>query len=226
MLRLRSLFVSICLALATLPAAAQTVTGVVRVTDGDTIRLGEARIRLHGIDAPELSQICDLVDGREWRCGDWARQMLTQEFAGQRATCEVTDQDARYRRVVARCSVSGVDMGDWLVRNGVALAYRAYSLDYVDAEKTAIVATLGVWRSDFQTPADFRASRRELAVRAGSVPPDPNCPIKGNRSSNGHIYHMPGQADYKNTNIDESRGERWFCSAAEAENAGWRAARR
>ena len=59
-----------------------------------------------------------------------------------------------------------------------------------------------------------------------SPPPDPSCPIKGNISSGGHIYHTPGQRDYCKTVIDLSKGERWFCSAAEAEAAGWRAAKR
>jgi hypothetical protein len=58
-----------------------------------------------------------------------------------------------------------------------------------------------------------------------SPPPNPQCPIKGNISSE-HIYHMPGQRDYCKTVIDESKGERWFCSPEEAEAAGWRAAKR
>jgi hypothetical protein len=56
-------------------------------------------------------------------------------------------------------------------------------------------------------------------------PPNPACPIKGNITGE-HIYHMPGQRDYCETVIDESRGERWFCSPEEAEAAGWRAAKR
>ena len=59
-----------------------------------------------------------------------------------------------------------------------------------------------------------------------SPPPDLTCPIKGNISSGGQIYHTPGQRDYCKTEIDTSKGERWFCSAAEAEAAGWRAAQR
>lgn len=59
-----------------------------------------------------------------------------------------------------------------------------------------------------------------------SPPPNPMCPIKGNISSGGQIYHTPGQRDYCRTVIDTSNGERWFCSEAEAEAAGWRAAQR
>jgi micrococcal nuclease len=59
-----------------------------------------------------------------------------------------------------------------------------------------------------------------------SPPPDPACPIKGNISSGGQIFHVPGQRDYCKTVIDLSKGERWFCSEAEAVAAGWRAALR
>lgn len=55
-----------------------------------------------------------------------------------------------------------------------------------------------------------------------SPPPDPACPIKGNISSGGQIFHVPGQRDYCKTVIDVSKGERWFCSEAEAVAAGWR----
>lgn len=45
--------------------------------------------------------------------------------------------------------------------------------------------------------------------------------IKGNISSNGHLYHFPGCPSYNATKIDEGAGERYFTSAAEAEAAGW-----
>jgi hypothetical protein len=51
------------------------------------------------------------------------------------------------------------------------------------------------------------------------------CRIKGNISGNGKIYHVPGSDAYAKTRIDESKGERWFCSEDEARAAGWRAPR-
>ncbi|MCI0437585.1 MAG: ComEA family DNA-binding protein [Chloroflexi bacterium] len=47
--------------------------------------------------------------------------------------------------------------------------------------------------------------------------------IKGNISGSGKIYHTPTSPNYNQTKIDESAGERWFCTVAEAESAGWRA---
>ena len=49
-----------------------------------------------------------------------------------------------------------------------------------------------------------------------------DCKIKGNISRNGKIYHVPGSASYNATKIDESKGEQWFCTEAEAQAAGWR----
>jgi len=56
-------------------------------------------------------------------------------------------------------------------------------------------------------------------------PPSPDCAIKGNISSGGRIYHVPGGAAYEKTQIDVAAGERWFCSEADAQAAGWRRAK-
>jgi hypothetical protein len=61
----------------------------------------------------------------------------------------------------------------------------------------------------------------------GSVQAQPrpgNCLVKGNISSSGRIYHLPGSESYADTQINESKGERWFCTEAEARAAGWRPA--
>lgn len=51
-----------------------------------------------------------------------------------------------------------------------------------------------------------------------------SCNIKGNISMNTgeRIYHVPGQMYYDETRISLGKGERWFCSEAEAISAGWR----
>ena len=73
-----------------------------------------------------------------------------------------------------------------------------------------------------------RGDRQEGAPRTKpALPPPPSgpCRIKGNISRSGKIYHVPGSRDYDETRIDESRGERWFCTQDEAKAAGWRAPR-
>jgi hypothetical protein len=63
----------------------------------------------------------------------------------------------------------------------------------------------------------------EPALSVAAATPSPACRIKGNISSSGRIYHVPGSRSYESTVIDESKGERWFCSEDEARAAGWRA---
>lgn len=55
----------------------------------------------------------------------------------------------------------------------------------------------------------------------------PSCRIKGNISINtgARIYHVPGQKYYNQTRIRTEYGERWFCSEAEAQQAGWKRAK-
>ncbi|MCB9098822.1 MAG: SH3 domain-containing protein [Anaerolineales bacterium] len=60
-----------------------------------------------------------------------------------------------------------------------------------------------------------------------AIAPDPSCDIKGNVNSKGEkIYHTRGGQFYDRTDIKPEEGDRWFCSAAEAENAGFRASER
>lgn len=218
MLRLSLLLIA---ALSAAPVAAETLSGRARVIDGDTIEIAGERIRLYGIDAPELSQTCRRSGGQVWRCGQWAKTELQRRVERVRIRCEGRDRD-RYGRLVAVCYRRNADLNAELVRNGIAFAYQRYSLDYVDAEKLAAVERRGVWDGEITRPAEVRAPAPP--PRAQNVPA--NCPIKGNISNNGRIYHLPEDEHYSRTRIDTSSGERWFCSEAEARAAGWRHARR
>lgn len=194
--------------------------GRVSVVDADTIRLGGETVRLFGIDAPEVDQTCRRQDGTVWRCGAWARDEARRLFERRRAACAARERD-RYGRIVATCTVEGRDMGEVLVSNGLARAYLRFSDRYAEVEKAAVVAGRGIFGSDMASPEAHRAQ----AQPARQQPPG-GCVIKGNISGNGRIYHMPGQEHYDRTRIDTSRGERWFCTEAEAQAAGWRRARR
>ncbi|MEX0370566.1 MAG: thermonuclease family protein [Tateyamaria sp.] len=188
--------------------------------DADTIEVGSVRVRLHAIDAPEQDQSCDTEQGIAFACGRWATQQVRAAFEGRRAHCTRVDTD-RHGRMVAKCSVAGADMGQRIVAEGWAFAYRRYGMDYDLDEKGAYVTDRGLHGFRVQSPAQFRKTRAR-----GRIPPDPTCRIKGNISKNGRIFHVPGQEFYEQTGINEERGEKWFCSAAEARQAGWRAARR
>ena len=66
----------IVLLLVSLSAHAEEITGSPHVIDGDSIRIADVEIRLHGIDAPEWQQMCK-VKGKDWTCGRAATDTLS-----------------------------------------------------------------------------------------------------------------------------------------------------
>lgn len=73
-----------------------------------------------------------------------------------------------------------------------------------------------------KAPMDFRPTSTPTPVR-GNTSSSGACTIKGNVNSKGErIYHCPGWRDYYNTDVVPSNGDRWFCSEAEAQAAGFR----
>ena len=210
------------------PVAAQGTDfqGVASVIDGDTLDLLGQRIRLHGIDAPESEQICKDAGGMSWRCGYYAASALAGRIGHRPVTCVPTDSD-NYGRIIATCYQDNIDLNAWMVANGHAQAYRKYSLDYVEEEEHAHRAQRGIWAGRFTAPWDWRRGARLDSITASKPNTAPNgCGIKGNiNRDGGRIYHLPGQQHYSRTRIITGTGERWFCSEADAQAAGWRRAR-
>jgi endonuclease YncB( thermonuclease family) len=201
-------------------AAQSSFVGVASVIDGDTLDIHGQRIRLHGIDAPESGQFCK-KDGKQYRCGQRAALELADKIGRSTVRCEQRDID-RYKRIVAVCRLGNIDLNAWMVRQGWAIAYRQYSRDYVDDESAAQASKAGIWAGRFIEPSRWRRGDRP-AVESAKEPAAASCQIKGNISRSGErIYHVPGARDYGPTRIDESKGERWFCSEDEARKAGWR----
>lgn len=132
--------------------------GVARIHDGDTLTVGGARIRLVGLDAPEIGQSCE-SEGASYRCGTAAREALERLAAGDRVRCEGNRTD-RYGRLLARCSTQAQsDLGASLVRDGWAVS----SGDYALFENEARDAARGIWAGEFDRPRDWRAKHGELA---------------------------------------------------------------
>ena len=216
-------------ALASHPASADTFTGRASVIDGDTIEIHGERIRLLDIDAPESRQTCTTQDGTAWRCGQKASLALSDWIAHHNVTCN-SDKLDKYKRHLARCSVADQDIGEWMAAKGWAVPYRNCKCEAVrNAAGRAKADKAGIWAGTFMMPWQWRAqqSSSEQPTSQKIMPQEATaCQIKGNISSKGErIYHVPGGQWYAATKIDESKGERWFCSEAEALAAGWRPAK-
>lgn len=140
---------------------AEAVVGQARVVDGDTLVIGRRRIRIAGIDAPELGQLCGREPASE-RCGQRAREALRALLADRTVTCRVTGRD-RWGRGLAACEVGGLDIGAALVRAGWAVGYR----DYATEERLARAESTGLWASPFERPADWRRRRERAPAHIG-----------------------------------------------------------
>jgi endonuclease YncB( thermonuclease family) len=233
------------IAIVVLPAMAEAadVTGTAKVREGDQIQIGGTRIRLGGIDAPSVDQLCLNTTGERWTCGVAARDELTHYTDKKTWNCHTIRVDRR-GRLLARCEVDGEDIQKWLVRNGWALAYTRVSHDYEADEKAAREAKAGMWQGAFIAPWDWRVRNKKTAIlgaakpppnahaillasASGPVAPSPDCTIKGNVNGAGEcIYHTRASRWYAQIKMQISKGTRWFCSVEDAEAAGCRETRR
>ena len=134
------------------------IEGKARIVDGDTIVIGEERVRLHGIDAPEQNQTC-LVANIDWECGVGATEALERMIAEQKVYCAGEERDL-YKRLIAVCYVGALNLNRQMVSEGWALVYRRYSNDYSAEEMEARKANRGVWKGGFVAPWDWRKIQR------------------------------------------------------------------
>jgi len=203
------------------------IEGPAKVVDGDTLDIRSngkvIRIRIEGIDAPESGQTCRDGSDKVWQCGRNAARRLATLTADRNIRCAPSGVD-NYSRVIASCRTGkgNVDLGGRLVEEGLAWAFRRYSDTYVPLEDVARAHGVGIWSGQAIPAWEYRRTR--WSNPDAHAPKD--CPIKGNISNKTgeRIYHPPWSPWYAKTQIDPSRGERWFCSEADAISAGWRPA--
>jgi micrococcal nuclease len=177
------------------PPAKRFEAEVVGVVDGDTIDVlvgrQKTRIRIEGIDCPELGQ----------PFGRAAKQFASDRVFGKRV--EILPQSTdRNKRLVARVLIGGEDLGLALLRAGLAWQYTTYSHDpiYGSAERAARAARQGLWADKnpippwverrHQEPSKAPARPASPQAKASTVPG----PFHGNVKS--MVFHAPGCPNY------------------------------
>ena len=138
-----------------LEATAGEIVGNPIITDGDTIKIINKRIRLRGIDAPERKQLCK-KNSKKYRCGVVSTEALIKRINNNKVRCKVRDRLDRYKRYIGVCFVEAINLNQWMVRNGYAVAYRRYSKNYIKDEVYAKKNKLGLWSGDFINPEKWR----------------------------------------------------------------------
>ena len=138
-------------------SGSQNISGNPLVIDGDSLILKDRKLRLLGIDAPELAQKCT-ADGQQWPCGRQARAQLRAKINGALVMCTTWGED-RYQRLLATCSTGDLELNAWLVRQGWAVDYGGYGAEEAEARRNRA----GIWRGDFENPGEWRRVHRSQA---------------------------------------------------------------
>ena len=145
---------------------AEEISGVAEIIDGDTVYINNDKFRLEGIDAPEMRQQCkkeslkiSSIIGftfyKDYNCGKVSKEKLISKINGSEIKCIFTTKD-KYKRYIATCFKGKTNLNQWMVRNGLAVAYRRYSKKYVPDEDFAKENKLGLWQGKFMSPEKWR----------------------------------------------------------------------
>jgi endonuclease YncB( thermonuclease family)/Flp pilus assembly pilin Flp len=207
------------------PFAAKIVEGRANVLAGDVISISGATIKLADIEAPELDQKCAGANKKRWACGEAAVAALNRLAKGRVVRCEVAGTDDAGRSI-GHCTTGGSDkpqnIAAELVREGAVFSGGGLFNSMAALEEEARLKKSGLWKGEAERPSEYRAKVWETAAKAA---PD-GCPIKGRVAGDAKTYVLPWASSYGDTKVRTSRGERWFCSEAEATAAGWKIAGR
>ena len=145
---------------------AEEISGIPKVVDGDTVHIDNYKLRLEGIDAPEMRQQCKkesfkisffigLTFYKDYSCGRVSKEKLITKIDTTEIKCISSSKD-RYKRYIATCYKGKTNLNQWMVRNGFAIAYRRYSKKYVPDEVFAKENKLGLWQGKFMEPEKWR----------------------------------------------------------------------
>jgi len=121
---------------------ANTLAGKAYVTDGDGIRIAGQDVRFAGLDAPEFDQVAKHPDGYWFGHGKRVKNALVRKIGGKRVHVKIENYD-KFGRAVGIVTCQGQDIGEWLVREGHAIA--AYGDRYKHVEEGARQAKRGMW---------------------------------------------------------------------------------
>ena len=142
------------------------IKGYPRIIDGDSIEINKKKIRLLGIDAPEIKQICKkpfltisfFSFKKNYKCGLLAKNQLKKFLQKKEIIC-VSQAKDKYKRYLSICYFEKKDINAWLVKNGYALAYERYSKKYILEQEYAKNNKLGIWKGSFLSPEEWRKNK-------------------------------------------------------------------
>ena len=135
------------------------------VTDGDSLKIGKEKIRLSGIDAPEMKQICYDENHLPYACGHVAKIQLESFIKNSEYSkiyCYYSERD-KYNRILGECMLgeqSTLNINTYMVYWGYAVAYLRYSEKYIEQQERAKKLNYGLWAGNFDMPEEWRKKNK------------------------------------------------------------------
>ena len=156
-------FIKYIIGLIVAAGCTHVIQGDIRIIDADTVKIGQEKIRLLGIDAPETAQTCT-CGGEKVECGKRATVALKDFVGTDKIYCRGDKRD-RYGRTIGECFIrrngAEISLNQWLVSNGYAVAYTQYSKKFANDEALAQTEKRGFWACEyFQNPAEYRHGKK------------------------------------------------------------------
>ena len=145
------------------------IVGYANVSDADTIKISKYKIRLFGIDAPEKKQICErpyfslgfFSLYEHYSCGEFTTAKLREFIENELIVeCRVNDKKDFFGRYLGVCYKNNININQWLVENGYAVAFIKYSKDYVKFQEIAKKNKAGIWSGKFIMPWEWRKKNK------------------------------------------------------------------
>ena len=136
----------------------------ISIIDGDTIKIGKEKIRLFGIDAPEIKQLCKNKNNNHYACGEKSKNFLSTliNSTDKKIYCYYSERD-RYNRIIGECFIKAnslININQKMVSQGHAIAYLKYSKKYLKDESSAKTNKLGIWEGTFDLPEAWRKKNK------------------------------------------------------------------
>lgn len=130
----------------------------IKIIDGDSLEIGDKRIRLTGIDAPEYIQYCKDEHHNKYPCGKDSALFLKNMINNQPITCKVHKKD-QYERYLCTCYVNNIDLNAEMIKSGNAVIYM--ETPYRKEQEFAKKNKKGLWKGRFMHPRLFRRLKEQ-----------------------------------------------------------------
>lgn len=137
------------------------ISGIAKVTDGDSIKINKEPIRLLEIDAPEIKQECFDKENIKYKCGQNSYEFLFNLADGKNIDCFYKEKDI-YNRYLGYCFNNNTLINKEILKSGNAVIYNysSSSKSFIEAEEQAKNQNIGIWQGKFILPKNYRKMRK------------------------------------------------------------------